>query len=136
MNRNKSKYKYKSRIRTLLKTLLRVRFYCRRILKVGQGILGNVCMMFQEENWRQGRDLKRWRAILEVEIPIQITTGEDLDSFPNLILVLIYFFSLFFIVAFLYWCYGHKVDNLNKLCATMKQEQLYWQIFTISHITT
>jgi low temperature requirement protein LtrA len=71
--------------------------------------------------------LKRWRSILEVGISIQITTGEDLDSFPNLILVLIYFCSLFFIVAFLYWCYWHKLDSLNKLCATMKQEQLYWQ---------
>jgi hypothetical protein len=56
-------------------------------------------MMFQEENWRQGRDLKQWRAILEVGIPTQIATGEDLDSFPNLIVVLIYFCSLLFIVT-------------------------------------
>jgi len=55
--------------------------------------------MFQEENWRQGRDLKQWRAILEVGKPIQIATGEDLDSFPNLIVVLIYFCSLLFIVT-------------------------------------
>jgi len=55
--------------------------------------------MFQEENWRQGRDLKQWRAILEVGIPTQIATGEDLDSFPNLIVVLIYFCSLLFIVT-------------------------------------
>ena len=56
-------------------------------------------MMFQEENWRQGIDWKQCRAILEVGKPIQIATGEDLDPFPNLIVVLICFCSLFFIVT-------------------------------------
>lgn len=59
-----------------------------------------------------------------------IITGEDLDSFRNIILVLIYF-----VVYSLYWCHWHKLDNLRKLCATMKQEQLYWQILTYNPMT-